>query len=182
MKVFREPRLRGFLFWVDQEWASRPFFYLDDMQKAPEKLQKIVRVTVEPMGYELVGVEYLAGYQGGNLLRIYIDKENGIEVEDCAAVSHQLSGVLDVENPLPGQYNLEVSSPGLDRPLFDADDYQRFVGHKVNVKLDASIGGRRKYKGLLLGVEDDQILVEVDGEVYPLFMEQIQEARLVPEI
>ncbi|HDK37399.1 MAG TPA: ribosome maturation factor RimP [Thiolapillus brandeum] len=151
------------------------------MQKASAKLQEIVRKVVEPMGYELVGVEYLAGYQGGNLLRIYIDKENGILVDDCAAVSHQLSGVLDVEDPLPGQYNLEVSSPGLDRPLFNVEDYQRFVGHKVNVKLDASIGGRRKYKGILLGVEGDQILVEVDGEVYPLFMDHIREARLVPD-
>ncbi|HEC07808.1 ribosome maturation factor RimP [Thiolapillus sp.] len=151
------------------------------MQKASAKLQEIVRNVVEPMGYELVGVEYLTGYQGGNLLRIYIDKENGIDVDDCAAVSHQLSGVLDVEDPLPGQYSLEVSSPGLDRPLFDSADFERFVGRKVNVRLDASIGGRRKYKGQLLGVEDDQILVEVDGEVYPLFMDQIQEARLVPE-
>lgn len=152
------------------------------MQKASAKLQEIVRNVVEPMGYELVGVEYLSGYQGGNLLRIYIDTEKGIDVDDCTAVSRQLSGVLDVEDPLPGQYSLEVSSPGLDRPLFDVEDYQRFVGRKVNIRLDASIGGRRKYKGLLLGVEDDQILVEVDGEVYPLFMEQIQEAHLVPEI
>ncbi|WP_419603198.1 ribosome maturation factor RimP [Thiolapillus sp.] len=158
------------------------------MQKASAKLQEIVRNVVEPMGYELVGVEYLTGYQGGNLLRIYIDKENGIidkengiDVDDCAAVSHQLSGVLDVEDPLPGQYSLEVSSPGLDRPLFDSADFERFVGRKVNVRLDASIGGRRKYKGQLLGVEGDQILVEVDGEVYPLFMDQVQEARLVPE-
>ncbi len=89
--------------------------------------------------------------------------------------------MLDVEDPLPGQYSLEVSSPGLDRPLFDSADFERFVGRKVNVRLDASIGGRRKYKGQLLGVEGDQILVEVDGEVYPLFMDQVQEARLVPE-
>ncbi len=152
------------------------------MQKASAKLQEIVRNVVEPMGYELVGVEYLSGYQGGNLLRIYIDTEKGIDVDDCAAVSHQLSGVFDVEDPLPAQYSLEVSSPGLDRPLFDTEDYRRFVGRKVNIRLDSSIGGRRKYKGLLVGVEDDEILVEVDGEVYPLFMEQIQEARLVPEI
>ena len=151
------------------------------MQKASAQLQKIVRGVVEPMGYELVGVEYLAGYQGGNLLRVYIDHENGINVDDCAAVSHQLSGVLDVEDPLPGQYNLEVSSPGLDRPLFDAEQFERYIGHKVNVRLDPSIGGRRKYKGLLLGLEEDHILVEVDGEVYPLYLEQIQEARLVPE-
>jgi len=151
------------------------------MQKASAGLQEIVRGVVEPMGYELVGVEYLAGYQGGNLLRVYIDHENGINVDDCAAVSHQLSGVLDVEDPLPGQYSLEVSSPGLDRPLFDAEQFECYIGHKVNVRLDPSIGGRRKYKGLLLGLEDDHILVEVDGEVYPLYLDQIQEARLVPE-
>ena len=151
------------------------------MQKASAKLQEIVRGVVEPMGYELVGVEYLSGYQGGNLLRVYIDREEGVNVDDCAAVSHQLSGVLDVEDPLPGQYSLEVSSPGLDRPIFDAEQFERYVGRKVNVKLDPSIGGRRKYKGLLLGLEDDHILVEVDGEVYPLYLDQIQEARLVPE-
>jgi ribosome maturation factor RimP len=151
------------------------------MQKASAKLQEITRGVVEPMGYELVGVEYLSGYQGGNLLRVYIDHENGINVDDCAAVSHQLSGVLDVEDPLPGQYSLEVSSPGMDRPIFDAEQFERHVGQKVNVKLDPSIGGRRKYKGLLLGLEDDHILVEVDGEVYPLYLDQIQEARLVPE-
>ncbi|WP_456448153.1 ribosome maturation factor RimP [Thiolapillus sp.] len=151
------------------------------MQKASAKLQEIVRGVVEPMGYELVGVEYLSGYQGGNLLRVYIDQEEGINVDDCAAVSHQLSGVLDVEDPLPGQYSLEVSSPGLDRPIFDAEQFERYVGRKVNIKLDPSIGGRRKYKGLLLGLEDDHILVEVDGEVYPLYLDQIQEARLVPE-
>ncbi len=151
------------------------------MQKASTKLQEIVRGVVEPMGYELVGVEYLSGYQGGNLLRVYIDHENGIGVDDCALVSHQLSGVLDVEDPLPGQYSLEISSPGLDRPLFDAEQFERYVGHKVNVKLDPSIGGRRKYKGRLLGLEEDHILVEVDGEVYPLYLDQIHEARLVPE-
>ncbi len=156
-------------------------FGCEDMQRASAKLQEIVRNVVEPMGYELVGVEYLTGHEGGNLLRVYIDKEDGILVEDCAAVSHQLSGVLDVEDPVPGQYSLEVSSPGMDRPLFDAKDFERFVGRQVNVRLDASIGGRRKYKGLLLGLEDDQILVEVDGEVYPLFLDQIREARLVPE-
>jgi len=151
------------------------------MKKSTDKLTELARGVVEPMGYELVGVEYLTGTDVGNLLRVYIDKETGIGVDDCARVSHQLSGVLDVEDPIRGHYSLEISSPGMDRPLFDRDDFQRFTGEMVNVRLDPSIVGRRKYKGVLLGVENDAVLVEVDGEVYPLSMDQISSARLVPQ-
>ena len=152
------------------------------MQKSIEAIEDLVRRTVEPMGYELVGVQYLTGQPGGNILRVYIDREGGVQLDDCTAVSHQLSGVLDVEDPIPGNYNLEISSPGLDRPLFTPEHYARHAGKMVNIRLDASIGGRRKYKGKLLGIEGERVLVEVDGEVYPLDLEDIHEARLVPEI
>lgn len=151
------------------------------MQRSPEKLTALVRSVVEPMGYELVGVEYLSGYQGGNLLRVYIDGEEGIQLDDCTRVSHQLSGVLDVEDPIPGEYNLEVSSPGMDRPLFTKEHFERFVGHKVNIKLSSTLPGRRKYKGVLKGIEESEVLIEVDGTLFRLPFDQIQDARLVPE-
>ena len=157
------------------------FLFLKKMQKSLKAIQELARNVVEPMGYELVGVQYLAGQPGGNILRVYIDREDGVQLDDCARVSHQLSGVLDVEDPIRGNYNLEISSPGLDRPLFEPEHFERYAGRQVNVKLDSSIGGRRKYKGKLLGIEDGRILVEVDGEVYPLDLEDIHEARLVPE-
>lgn len=157
------------------------FLFVRQMRKSIEAIHELVRKVVEPMGYELVGVQYLTGQPGGNILRVYIDKEDGVQLDDCSAVSHQLSGVLDVEDPIPGNYNLEISSPGLDRPLFEPEHYERFVGRQVNIRLHPSIGGRRKYKGKLLGIEDGRVLVEVDGEVYPLDLEDIHEARLVPE-
>ncbi|RTZ72545.1 MAG: ribosome maturation factor RimP [Gammaproteobacteria bacterium] len=152
------------------------------MQKSPKAIEELVRGVVEAMGYELVGVQYLTGQPGGNVLRVYIDKEGGVQLDDCTAVSHQLSGVLDVEDPIPGNYNLEISSPGLDRPLFEPAHYQRYIGQQVNIRLDPSIGGRRKYKGTLLGIEGRTIQVEVDGEVYSLDLDDIRDARLVPQI
>ena len=152
------------------------------MQKSPKAIEELVRGVVEPMGYELVGVQYLTGQPGGNVLRVYIDREGGVQLDDCTAVSHQLSGVLDVEDPIPGNYNLEISSPGLDRPLFEPAHYQRYVGEQVNIRLDPSIGGRRKYKGRLLGIEGRTVQVEVDGEVYSLDLDDIRDARLVPQI
>lgn len=152
------------------------------MQKGPKALQELVRGVVEPMGYELVGVEYLTGQPGGSLLRVYIDREGGVTLDDCAAVSHQLSGVLDVEDPIPGNYNLEISSPGLDRPLFEPEHFERFAGRKVNVRLESTVPGRRRYKGKLLGLEEGKVLVEVDGEVHALNLDEVRDARLVPEI
>jgi len=172
-------------FFVAVEYGNGPcahFFVCGEMQKSSKAIRDLVRGVVEPMGYELVGVEYLTGQPGGNLLRVYIDKEEGITLDDCSAVSHQLSGVLDVEDPIPGNYNLEVSSPGLDRPLFEPEHFERFAGKKVNIRLDASIPGRRRYKGTLLGIEEDRVQVEVDGEVFSLDLDEIRDARLVPEI
>ena len=156
--------------------------FLFAMHRASETLVNIVRRVVEPMGYELVGVEYLTGYQGGNLLRVYIDTEDGIQLEDCTAVSHQLSGVLDVEDPIPGEYNLEVSSPGMDRPLFERRHFEQFAGQVVSIKLAPGLEGRRKYKGLLKGIEGETILIEVDGELFHLAFDQVHSARLVPEL
>jgi ribosome maturation factor RimP len=133
------------------------------------------------MGYELVGVEYFQRGSGGAVLRVYIDHEKGITLDDCSAVSHQLSGVLDVEDPIPGHYDLEVSSPGLDRPLFTTEHYERFRGRAVRLKLVAKLDGRRKLEGRLAGVRSDAVLLHVEGEDLEIPLAMIASARLVPE-
>ena len=92
------------------------------------------------------------------MLRVYIDSENGVGVDDCAKVSRQVSGVLDVEDPISGEYTLEVSSPGMDRPLFKLSQYQDYIGHVVQLRLRMPFDGRRKFKGVLNGIEDEDIV------------------------
>jgi ribosome maturation factor RimP len=152
------------------------------MRQVESQLTQMVRSVVEPMGYELVGVEYAQRGSGGAVLRVYIDRSQGITLEDCSAVSHQLSGVLDVEDPIPGHYDLEVSSPGLDRPLFGAGHYERFRGKKARIRLAAKLNGRRNFNGILAGVDGDLLLLEVDGEVQGLPLDMIEAARLIPEL
>jgi ribosome maturation factor RimP len=151
------------------------------MRSAPEKLTNLVRQVVEPMGYELVGVEYLAGRESGSLLRVYIDQEQGITLDDCTAVSRQLSAVLDVEDPVKENYTLEVSSPGLDRPLFYEEHFHKYTGNRVKLKMALKIEGRRRFEGILKGLRDQNIVLEVDGEQFLLPLDQVETARLVPE-
>jgi ribosome maturation factor RimP len=140
----------------------------------------VLQATVEGMGYEFVGVEYV-GQAGRNTLRVYIDTAAGVTLEDCEAVSHQISGLLDVENPVSGAYDLEVSSPGLDRPLFRREDFSQFAGQRVKIRMAIPMDGRRNFAGQLLGVENDLVSVEVDGQIFKLVYEQIERARLVPQ-
>ncbi len=151
------------------------------MNKAPQHLQDLVSGVVVPLGYELVGVELLSRNKAGHLLRIYIDAEKGIGVDDCTKVSHQLSGVLDVEDPISGEYALEVSSPGLDRPLFELPHFEQFVGRLVRVKLNMAVAGRRNYKGTITSVAGSAISLLVENETVQVNFEQIDSARLVPE-
>jgi ribosome maturation factor RimP len=164
------------------------------MRRVENELTSLVRSVVEPMGYELVGVEYLQGGKAGALLRVYIDHidrsvavgvrdhDKGITLDDCSAVSHQLSGVLDVEDPIAGHYDLEVSSPGLDRPLFTVEHFQRFHGHKVRLKLAAKLEGRRRLEGEITGLVQETLLLRVDGEIREIPLEVVESARLVPEL
>jgi ribosome maturation factor RimP len=151
------------------------------MRKAPQAIFELVRGVVEPMGYELVGVELRPGERGGEVLRVFIDQEGGILLDDCSAVSHQLSGVLDVEDPIKGEYSLEVSSPGLARPLFELAHFARFAGSKAKVKLASPLDGRRNFTGVLSGVEGEDVLLQVDNELVRLDYSQIDSAKLVPE-
>jgi len=150
------------------------------MNQDPLHIGEMLEPGIRSLGYELVGVEYHGG-KGGGLLRVYIDNEQGISADDCQRVSYQVSGVLDVEDPIPGHYTLEVSSPGLDRLLFRPPDFERFAGQLVRVRMRFPIEGQRKFKGRLLGLRDDRVIIEQDGEQVSLPYEQIEQARLVPE-
>ncbi len=151
------------------------------MRSAPENLIRLIRRPVEAMGYELVGVELFRRGKSGLLLRVYIDSEKGINLDDCGAVSHQLSGVLDVEDPIAENYDLEISSPGLDRPLFELTHFERFKGREANLKLAVAVEGRKKLRGVLAGTEEDAVLLESEGELHRVPLAQIDTARLVPE-
>jgi len=143
-----------------------------------DMISVLLRPTVQTLGLELWGIEHLMRGRS-SLLRIYIESDQGITIEDCERVSRQVSGILDVEDPLPGEYTLEVSSPGLDRPLFSFEQYQRFVGEVVNLRLRAPIDGRRKFKGVLEKAEADQITLTVDGALVNIAFAQIEKANIV---
>ena len=150
------------------------------MRRNTNQMWDLLEPVVTGMGYELVEIEYNPSTRHG-VLRIYIDHEDGIQLDDCTDVSHQVSALLDVEDLIQGHYNLEVSSPGLDRPLTSIKDYQRFTGEMVKIKTAMAIDGRRNFKGRLRGVEADEINIECDGQQFYLPLASIEKARLVPE-
>lgn len=143
-------------------------------------LQELIEPSVVALGYQLWGFDMVS--QGRHsMLRIYIDAEAGIDVEDCAKVSRQVSGILDVEDPISGEYTLEVSSPGMDRPLYTLEQYKAYVGHVLQLKLRMPFDGRRNFKGLLSGIEDEDIVLIVDQEEYLLPIDHIEKANIVPQ-
>lgn len=148
------------------------------MAKFEQKLTELLRPSVEQVGKELLGVEFISAGKD-SVLRLFIDHENGIDVDDCAEVSRQVGAILDVEDPISTEYNLEVSSPGLDRPLFDLAHFEAVIGETINVKLSVPLNGRRKFKGELEAVENDTLIVVVDGQDYELAHSNIDKANLV---
>ena len=142
-------------------------------------MAEMLRPAVETTGKELLGVEFVSA---GNhsVLRLFIDHEDGINVDDCAEVSRQVSAILDVEDPISSEYNLEVSSPGLDRPLFELAHFQAVIGETINVRLSMPLNGRRKFKGVLEAIENDTLIVSVDGQDYELVISNVDKANLVP--
>ncbi|WP_376691428.1 ribosome maturation factor RimP [Wenzhouxiangella sp. EGI_FJ10409] len=147
-----------------------------------DKLQALLAPLVEDLDYEFVGIEYQSNPKN-RLIRLYIDRpEVGIGIEDCERVSREVSALLDVEDPVSGQYTLEVSSPGIERPLFTGAHFARFVGEMAKVMLAVPMDGRRKFKGLIVGADDEQVVLDVDGEHFTLTVADIQRAHLAPDV
>jgi len=146
-----------------------------------EKLLQEVRQVVEPIlesqGFELVDLEYQRESQGW-VLRIYLDREGGVSLDDCAGISHEVGAVLEVKDLIPSAYILEVSSPGLTRPLKKPEDFNRFRNQMVKIKLYEPLDGRRNFKGTLLGLEGDRVRVEAEQQVYELPLQRIAKANL----
>ncbi len=145
-----------------------------------KQLEDILRPVVEGLGYEYWGIEFRS--QGHHSkLRVFIeDEENGISIDDCEKVSRQISGVMDVEDPIQTEYTLEVSSPGMDRPLFRLEQYEAFAGQQVQIRLRMAFEGRRKFNGVIKGVEGDDVVVVVDDHEYLLPFDSIERAHIVP--
>ena len=144
------------------------------------RLTQLLQPLVEDLGYEFVGLEHHSNPKSPALV-IYIDRPDGIAVEDCERVSREVAAVLDVEDPIPGHYSLEVSSPGLDRPLFTLAQFERFTGELAQVSLFAPVDGRRKFKGAILGAKEGKVRLDQDGTEVILDMGNIAKARLVPD-
>ncbi|MGF1775417.1 ribosome maturation factor RimP [Vibrio nomapromontoriensis] len=144
------------------------------------QLTELLEAPVEALGYELVGLEFIRAGEHSTL-RMYIDHENGITVDDCAEVSRQTSAVMDVEDPITVAYNLEVSSPGLERPLFKAAHYVQFIGHEVNIVLKMAVGNRRKWKGIIQSVDGENITILADGNEEEMVLSNISKANLIPK-
>ncbi|ABA58582.1 Protein of unknown function DUF150 [Nitrosococcus oceani ATCC 19707] len=145
------------------------------------RISELVEPVVAALGYELVGVERLSSVGKGALLRIYIDTPSGITIDDCERASHQISALLDVEELMASAYTLEISSPGLNRPLFTEEHFKRFTGVEASITLSKPLNGRREFKGLLRGIRGDRVVILVAGEEFELPLEGIKKARLVPE-
>ncbi|WP_374443511.1 ribosome maturation factor RimP [Pseudomonas panipatensis] len=149
------------------------------MSSKLEQLQALLAPVVEALGYECWGLEFIS--QGRHsLLRVYIDRPEGILIDDCEIVSRQVSGVLDVEDPISGEYTLEVSSPGMDRPLFSLEQFARYVGEQVKIKLRTPFERRRNFQGILRGVEEQDVVVLVDDHEYLLPIDSIDKANIIP--
>lgn len=148
------------------------------MATLEQKLQEMLQGAVEDLGCELLGIEC---QRAGRFMtvRLFIDKEGGVGVDDCADVSRQVSAILDVEDPIADKYNLEVSSPGLDRPLFTLEQFQRYVGEDIAVHLRIPVLDRRKWQGKLEKIENDMLTLIVDGQKQVLIFGNIQKANVI---
>lgn len=145
-----------------------------------DKIEAMIKPSIDALGFDLWGLEYLPA---GNhsILRIYIDKPEGITVDDCAEASYQISAVLEVEDPISNAYRLEVSSPGLDRQLFKPEQYREYQNEVLQIRTSEPVLGRRKFKGPITEVLDDGVVLDVDGEEYEIPFDTIEKANVVPQ-
>tara|TARA_B100001540_G_C15752816_1_gene617822 strand:+ start:33 stop:548 length:516 start_codon:yes stop_codon:yes gene_type:complete len=150
---------------------------------AADKIKELIEPTVEALGFELVRVAFLTsgGARQTMVLQIMAERPDGtMHVDDCARLSRELSVLLDVEDPIPSEYLLEVSSPGVDRPLVRLKDFERFAGYEVKIETAAPVDGRRRFKGLLKGVDGQEVIIDVeDGGECRIFHDDIQKSKLV---
>lgn len=149
------------------------------MSTSETLIADLIRPTVEALGVDLWGVEHLI--QGKfSVVRVFIDKAgDGVTIDDCERVSRQISGIFDVEDPIPGEYTLEVSSPGMDRPLFNVGQFGQYIGSEATVRLRSPLDGRRKFKGVIQKVEADAVSLLVDGKEFVLPALAIDKANLI---
>ncbi len=146
-----------------------------------EDLEQIIEPIVKGFGCELWGYDYRA-FNSSALLRVYIDKENGVTLDDCASVNHQLSGVLDVEDPIKVAYTLEVSSPGIERPLLKLEHYQMFVGERIKLRLKWPVEEQRNYVGILRSTDESRIELMLGDREVQIPVEAISRGRLLTDI
>lgn len=146
-----------------------------------DQLRELLAPVVAGVGYQLWELEYTPR-AGGGLLRLYIDSPNGISVDDCERVSRLVSETLDAEDPVPGHYTLEVSSPGLDRVLRTREHFERFAGERVRLEMMQPIEGRKRFAGRLLGVGERDITLELESGRISLPIDDIHRARLAPDM
>lgn len=146
-----------------------------------DQLNELLGPLVSALGYELWELEYVQR-AGGAVLRLYIDSPDGISLDDCERVSRAVSERLDSDDPIPGQYTLEVSSPGLDRVLRTPDHFGRFAGERVRVEMARPIDGRKRFQGQLIDANDREITLNVDGGKVTLPIDQIHKARVAPQM
>ncbi len=144
-----------------------------------QEIEQLIAPVIDALDCVLWGTE-LSTRGRNSLLRIYIDREEGVSVEDCEAVSRRVGRLFDVEEPIAGNYTLEVSSPGMDRILFRIEHYAQYVGEKVDVRLVRPFEGRRRLSGIIASVADDEVAIQVEDEEFVLPLEWIQRARIVP--
>ena len=146
-----------------------------------EELTQLLSPVIADLGLECLGVEYSPSY-GNSLVRVYIDAaDRPVTVDDCEAVSRQVSATLDVSDPIQGRYTLEVSSPGFDRPLYAPEHFARFAGQVAKVEVNLPIGGRRRFQGPIRAVEGATIVLEQDGVDVRIAHDNIHKAKLVPD-
>lgn len=151
------------------------------MASKAQQIAGMLESTVAALGYVLWGVEH--GAQGRHsVVRVYIDSPAGITVDDCAVVSEQVSSILDVEDPIAGEYTLEVSSPGMDRLLFNLEQFSGYVGETVDLRLRSAFEGRRKFKGILKGIEGEDVVIQIDDHEFLLPYGAIEKARVQPRV
>lgn len=148
------------------------------MAARAEVIQEIIEPVIAALGLQLWGIEYM-GQGKHTLLRIYIDKEGGVDVDDCAEASRQISSILDVEDPISTEYTLEVSSPGLDRILFTLDQFKQYVGAEIKTKLSENFEGRRNFQGILTEILDEEVVLVAGEDKYVFPFELIEKANVV---